>query len=77
MPRLVLVRHGQSQWNLENRFTGWWDVDLTEKGIVEAIAAHDPERAGTAMRVHLAHVAETLKETTGARSQHTAQVARG
>jgi DNA-binding GntR family transcriptional regulator len=45
--------------------------------IVEAIAAHDPERAGTAMRVHLAHVAETLKETTGALSQHTAQVARG
>ena len=36
---LILVRHGQSQWNLENRFTGWWDVDLTEKGIVEAIAA--------------------------------------
>jgi 2,3-bisphosphoglycerate-dependent phosphoglycerate mutase len=35
----VLVRHGQSQWNLENRFTGWWDVDLTEKGVGEAIAA--------------------------------------
>jgi hypothetical protein len=32
MPRLVLLRHGQSQWNLENRFTGWWDVDLSEKG---------------------------------------------
>ena len=39
MPTLILVRHGQRQWNLENRFTGWWDVDLTEKGIVEAIAA--------------------------------------
>ena len=39
MPTLILVRHGQSQWNLENRFTGWWDVDLTEKGISEAIAA--------------------------------------
>jgi 2,3-bisphosphoglycerate-dependent phosphoglycerate mutase len=36
---LILVRHGQSLWNLENRFTGWWDVDLTEKGIIEAIAA--------------------------------------
>ncbi len=36
MPQLVLVRHGQSQWNLENRFTGWWDVDLTEKGEDEA-----------------------------------------
>ena len=39
MPRLILVRHGQSQWNLENRFTGWWDVDLTEKGVAEARAA--------------------------------------
>ena len=39
MPRLILVRHGQSQWNLENRFTGWWDVDLTEKGAAEAYAA--------------------------------------
>ena len=39
MPRLILVRHGQSQWNLENRFTGWWDVDLTEKGEAEATAA--------------------------------------
>jgi 2,3-bisphosphoglycerate-dependent phosphoglycerate mutase len=39
MPTLVLLRHGQSQWNLENRFTGWWDVDLTDKGIEEARAA--------------------------------------
>jgi 2,3-bisphosphoglycerate-dependent phosphoglycerate mutase len=39
MPRLILVRHGQSQWNLENRFTGWWDVDLTPKGETEAMAA--------------------------------------
>ena len=39
MPTLILVRHGQSQWNLENRFTGWWDVDLTEKGVAEASAA--------------------------------------
>ena len=39
MPTLVLLRHGQSQWNLENRFTGWWDVDLSEKGIAEARAA--------------------------------------
>ncbi|MCS6994533.1 MAG: 2,3-diphosphoglycerate-dependent phosphoglycerate mutase [Anaerolineales bacterium] len=34
--KLVLVRHGQSTWNLENRFTGWTDVDLTEQGIAEA-----------------------------------------
>ncbi|MCB2073935.1 MAG: 2,3-diphosphoglycerate-dependent phosphoglycerate mutase [Novosphingobium sp.] len=39
MPRLILVRHGQSQWNLENRFTGWWDVGLTPKGEEEARAA--------------------------------------
>jgi 2,3-bisphosphoglycerate-dependent phosphoglycerate mutase len=39
MPQLVLIRHGQSAWNLENRFTGWWDVDLTTQGEVEAIAA--------------------------------------
>lgn len=36
MPTLVLLRHGQSQWNLENRFTGWWDSDLSDKGISEA-----------------------------------------
>jgi 2,3-bisphosphoglycerate-dependent phosphoglycerate mutase len=36
MPSLVLLRHGQSVWNLENRFTGWWDVDITEKGAEEA-----------------------------------------
>ena len=34
--KLVLLRHGESQWNLENRFTGWTDVDLTKKGIAEA-----------------------------------------
>jgi 2,3-bisphosphoglycerate-dependent phosphoglycerate mutase len=39
MPTLILVRHGQSQWNLENRFTGWWDVDLTAKGEAEARGA--------------------------------------
>ena len=36
MINLILVRHGQSQWNLENRFTGWYDSDLTDKGIEEA-----------------------------------------
>ena len=39
MPQLVLIRHGQSAWNLENRFTGWWDVDVTERGAAEARAA--------------------------------------
>jgi len=36
MSKLVLVRHGQSQWNLENRFTGWVDAPLTNKGVEEA-----------------------------------------
>ena len=36
MIKLVLVRHGESQWNLENKFTGWTDVPLSEKGIEEA-----------------------------------------
>jgi 2,3-bisphosphoglycerate-dependent phosphoglycerate mutase len=39
LSKLVLVRHGQSQWNLENRFTGWVDVPLSKKGIEEAISA--------------------------------------
>src|SRR6476660_8817866 len=39
MKKLVLLRHGESQWNQENRFTGWKDVNLTEKGVGEARAA--------------------------------------
>ncbi|MDE7128897.1 MAG: 2,3-bisphosphoglycerate-dependent phosphoglycerate mutase, partial [Alistipes sp.] len=39
MKRIVLLRHGQSLWNLENRFTGWTDVDLTDEGVNEAMAA--------------------------------------
>ena len=41
MGRLVLIRHGQSVWNAENRFTGWTDVELSEKGVREAEAAGD------------------------------------
>ncbi len=39
MLRMVLLRHGESQWNLENRFTGWTDIDLSEKGVEEARTA--------------------------------------
>src|SRR4051795_5299951 len=39
MPTLVLLRHGESVWNKENRFTGWVDVDLSEKGVEEARAS--------------------------------------
>ena len=41
MKKIVLLRHGESAWNKENRFTGWTDVDLTEKGIEEARKAGD------------------------------------
>ncbi len=37
--QLVLIRHGQSEWNLKNQFTGWYDADLTEKGYAEALSA--------------------------------------
>ena len=68
MPRLILVRHGQSQWNLENRFTGWWDVDLTEKGEAEARAA------GTLLRDKgmLPTVAFTSLQTRAIRTLHLA-----
>ena len=39
MIKLVLLRHGESRWNLENKFTGWTDVDLTKNGEMEAIGA--------------------------------------
>ena len=44
MKKIVLLRHGESAWNKENRFTGWTDVDLTEKGVAEA------EKAGVTLR---------------------------
>ena len=45
MIKLVLLRHGESTWNKENRFTGWTDVDLSERGVQEAEKAGDLERA--------------------------------
>ncbi|WP_297732592.1 2,3-diphosphoglycerate-dependent phosphoglycerate mutase [uncultured Maricaulis sp.] len=41
MPQLALIRHGQSEWNLQNRFTGWVDVDLTDEGVAQAKRAGD------------------------------------
>jgi 2,3-bisphosphoglycerate-dependent phosphoglycerate mutase len=49
MIKLVLIRHGQSQWNVENRFTGWADVDLTENGLTEA------RKAGIILKNHGFH----------------------
>ena len=73
MPRLILVRHGQSQWNLENRFTGWWDVDLTAQGEAEA-------RAAGALLRHkkiLPDVAFTSLQTRAIRTLHLALEAAG
>ena len=73
MPRLILVRHGQSQWNLENRFTGWWDVDLTAKGEEEARAA------GALLRAKgiLPTVAFTSFQTRAIKTLHLALEAAG
>jgi 2,3-bisphosphoglycerate-dependent phosphoglycerate mutase len=69
--KLVLVRHGQSQWNLENRFTGWVDVDLTELGREEARRAGEHLKGmkfAHAFSSHLKRAQETLRiiqETAG------------
>ena len=73
MPRLILVRHGQSQWNLENRFTGWWDVDLTTKGEEEARAAGALLKA----KGMLPTVAFTSLQTRAIRTLHLALEAAG
>ncbi|MGQ0502888.1 MAG: 2,3-diphosphoglycerate-dependent phosphoglycerate mutase [Panacagrimonas sp.] len=54
MPTLVLLRHGQSQWNLDNRFTGWVDVDITEAGRKEALNAGELMKA-EGLRFDCAH----------------------
>jgi 2,3-bisphosphoglycerate-dependent phosphoglycerate mutase len=73
MPRLILVRHGQSQWNLENRFTGWWDVDVTEVGAAEASAAGAllkakgvlPTRAFTSLQTRAIKTLHLVLESAG------------
>jgi 2,3-bisphosphoglycerate-dependent phosphoglycerate mutase len=71
MTRLFLVRHGQSQWNLENRFTGWKDVDLTEKGKEEArqagayLKGKPIEVAFTSKLIRAQHTLDIILEETG------------
>lgn len=65
MAKLFLVRHGQSQWNLENRFTGWQDVDITELGQQEA------RQAGLALANEPIDIAYT---STLIRAQHTLRI---
>ena len=65
---LVLLRHGQSTWNLENRFTGWVDVDLTDEGVAQARrAGRDLADAGIA--------ADLLHTSVQRRAIHTAELA--
>lgn len=71
MPKLVIVRHGQSQWNLENRFTGWIDVDLSPKGIDEANKAseilkdHKFDKAFTSDLLRAQRTLDIILENTG------------
>jgi len=73
MPTLLLVRHGQSAWNLENRFTGWWDVDLSPTGEEEArkagrLLADESRLADVAFTSVLTRAVRTLnivQEETG------------
>ena len=58
--KLILLRHGESQWNLENRFTGWTDVPLTEKGLAEGKAAGN-EMAAAGLEVAEAHSSLMLR----------------
>ena len=71
MHKLVLVRHGQSLWNLENRFTGWTDVPLSEKGIQEAREAGEKlkgykfDRAFTSVLKRAIDTLDIVLEITG------------
>ncbi len=65
MPRLILIRHGQSVWNAANRFTGWTDVDLSEKGVWEA------EEAGRELSMVCIDVVHTSNLL---RAQRTAEI---
>ena len=55
MKKIVLLRHGESVWNKENRFTGWTDVDLTEKGVAEA------EKAGETLKAYTSYLKRAVK----------------
>ena len=68
MNKLVLLRHGQSQWNLENRFTGWKDVPLTEKGISEA------NNAGHLLKKHNIEIDKVFSSVLE-RANKTAEIA--
>jgi 2,3-bisphosphoglycerate-dependent phosphoglycerate mutase len=68
MNKLILLRHGQSQWNLENKFTGWKDVPLTEKGQLEA------KKAGELIKKHKIHI-DNVFSSILVRANKTAEIA--
>ena len=68
MNKLILLRHGQSKWNLENRFTGWKNVPLTEKGEIEA------KKAGELIKKHKIHIDNVFSSVLD-RANRTAEIA--
>ena len=68
MNKLILLRHGQSQWNLENRFTGWKNVPLTEKGELEA------KKAGQLIKKHKIYI-DNVFSSILERANKTAEIA--
>ena len=68
MNKLILLRHGQSQWNLENRFTGWKNVPLTEKGEIEA------KKAGELIKKHKIYIDKVFSSVLE-RANMTAEIA--
>ena len=65
LTKLILIRHGQSVWNAENRFTGWTDVDLSDKGVKEA------EEAGNELR---SQVIDVIHTSDLIRAKRTAEI---
>ena len=65
MARLILIRHGQSVWNATNRFTGWTDVELSEKGVIEA---EEAGRQLSGIRIDVVHTSDLI------RAQRTAEI---
>lgn len=68
MNKLILLRHGQSKWNLENRFTGWKNVPLTKKGELEA------KKAGELIKKHKIHIDNVFSSVLD-RANRTAEIA--
>ena len=58
MPRLILVRHGQSVWNASNRFTGWTDVDLSDQGVEEA---EEAGRELSKIKIDVVHTSDLVR----------------